>query len=438
MPFVKIMWLYLIEFVILLSLLYFLFKYPEITFGLFLFAGCFKADTILQNILPKFFDLTIFFGSIVVISIIFNIIKNKLKIPKISNKLLLPYIILVVIMFGSLIYTKSPVYGTDKFLRFITITTLAIFAPIFLFKTQKKLNNFFYSLIAISTLMNVNSIFNSTNLNGFHTAFGSNYLALGRITGMSFLIITFYFLSYKNTVRKKIFWIFLLLLNLFGIFYGGGRGPMVSLAITLLFSVIFILLSLSIKNSKYNNKTIKKTLFMILTSIIVLFSFAPIFYTSITRTKILFTQEQGGKSASRRLHAYNTALNDFIKKPILGSGVGGFSDRHAGIDQRIYPHNIFLEIGSELGILGLISFLALVAFCFVHLLRTQINPKNEKEYLLATTILFLLIFMLLNSCVSGDINDNRTFFVWIGVAYALNNIFLYARNQKLNNFKKIQ
>jgi len=40
-------------------------------------------------------------------------------------------------------------------------------------------------------------------------------------------------------------------------------------------------------------------------------------------------------------------------------------------------------------------------------------------------VLALFVFMFLNSCASGDINDNRLFFVWIGSAYALNNIFKF-------------
>ena len=40
--------------------IYFLFKYPEIAFGLFLIAGLYKEYIRLINILPNFFDLTVF------------------------------------------------------------------------------------------------------------------------------------------------------------------------------------------------------------------------------------------------------------------------------------------------------------------------------------------------------------------------------------------
>ena len=45
---------------IIIIALYFLFKYLEITFGLFLIAGIYKGYIRSINIFPKFFDLTVF------------------------------------------------------------------------------------------------------------------------------------------------------------------------------------------------------------------------------------------------------------------------------------------------------------------------------------------------------------------------------------------
>lgn len=52
-------------FIIIISLLglisiYFLFKYPEIAFGLFLIAGIYKGYIRSIHIFPVFFDLTVF------------------------------------------------------------------------------------------------------------------------------------------------------------------------------------------------------------------------------------------------------------------------------------------------------------------------------------------------------------------------------------------
>lgn len=41
--------------------IYFLFKYPEIAFGLFLIAGIYKGYIRSIDVFPDFFDLTVFF-----------------------------------------------------------------------------------------------------------------------------------------------------------------------------------------------------------------------------------------------------------------------------------------------------------------------------------------------------------------------------------------
>jgi len=419
--------------IILISIFY---HFPEISFALFLTSGFFKADPKLQNFLPKFFDLTIFFGTIVILFILYKILKKKLKIPKIPSKLFLPYIILVVLIFISLFYTQAPIYGWDKFLRFITITTLTIFAPMFLFVDIKKFHRFLYTLVVISSLMVINSIISSFKTpTMFHTAFGSDYLALGYITGIVSLIIIYYFLLRNDSLKMKFLWFLFLGLNFFGLLYNGGRAPVIAFFVTI---IILAVLSLAPKIKINQFKIIKIASCLVLLGI-VLFIFTPQpFSTLFNRIKVFFTQEEGGRSVAVRLDRYNSAIKAFTEKPVRGLGLGGFSVYHLNLDQRYYPHNMFLEIGSEVGIIGLTALLFLLGFCFFYLLKLRKKYKRQEKYYLIITILSLFIFMFLNSCVSGDINDNRTFFVWIGVAYALNNIFIYSRNQKLNNFRKIQ
>jgi len=404
---------------VLLAPLYFLFKYPGITFGLFLVAGYFKADPRLENILPDFLDFTVFLGLIVGFSILLNIIKRQFKLPWISSNFFIPYFLLVISMLASLLYTESSVYGQDKFLRFVIITTLAAFGPMFLLENRKRMHYFFYALIGTSTLMVIDSIISTWGKPGVHTAFGSNYLALGRITGITSLIVLYYFLLLRKGKKKKIFWALLLVLNLFGLLYSGGRAPVIVFIITLL---LLGLIALAPKVSMNKFKLIKITsLFLLISFLIFILSPEP-FLKIFLRVRIMLTQEKGGISISKRLNSYKSAIRAFYERPILGLGIGGFGIYHSGIDGRLYPHNILLEIGSELGILGLISFTLLIGFCFFYLINLRKKHREKEKYFLITTILALFIFMLMNTSVSGDINDNRVFFVWLGVAYSLQTI----------------
>lgn len=419
----------------------FLFKHPEITFALFLNAGAFKADPRLKSILPDFFDFTVFLGLIATLSILLNVVKNRFKVPYICSMFFVPYSFFVFLMLASLLYTEAPIYGTDKFLRFITIGTLSVFGPIFLFKERKTLYRCFYVFILLSSLMVIASAISASfTSSGFHMAFGSCCLALGRMTGMVSLIILFCFLLHSKKKRQKIIWTILFLLNTFGLFYAGGRGPVIAFVITLLLLAIFTLLSLLIKRSKNDTRILKTTSLFTVTIFLVILIFPQPFGTLINRVRVALTEPRGGSSVSLRLNSYGSAIKAISQHPLLGLGVGGFSVYHSGIDQISYPHNIFLEIWCELGVLGIIFFVFLITFCIFCLFRLKDKYRDEKQYSLITTILTVFIFMFINTLFSGDINNNRLFFTWFGIAYALSNI-LKSENYLLQmdkNFKKYE
>jgi len=322
----------------------------------------------------------------------------------------------VILMFVGLFYTEAPIYGWDKFLRFVTITTLAIFSPIFLLTNIKKFHRFLYTLVFISSLMAMESIVFHWSEDGFHAAFGSNYLTLGRMTGMVSLVVIYYFLLKNNNLKTKILWFCLFGLNFFGLLFGGGRAPVIAFFATV---IILGLISLSSKIKTNQVKIIKITGGFILIGIL-FFLFSPeLFSTLLNRIEVLFTQELGGESVVLRLDFYSSAIEAFMGKPLQGLGTGGFSVYYLGSDQRSYPHNILLEIGAEIGIIGLISFFFLFGFCFLYLLKLERVYKKQEKYYLIVVLLALLVFMFLNALVSGDINDNRLFFAWLGVVYAI-------------------
>jgi len=76
-----------------------------------------------------------------------------------------------------------------------------------------------------------------------------------------------------------------------------------------------------------------------------------------------------------------------------------------------YAHNTFLEIGSELGLVGLM-FLPLLVFS---IFKTDFNGLGKARclvyYLLAVTSLALMLNMNIRLLILGDINDSRLFYL---------------------------
>lgn len=128
---------------VLLPFIYFLIKYPEITFALFISAGAYKGDPRL-SFLPEFLDLTVIFGSFSLIGVVLKIMAKKARFIIPSKKVLIPYIIIALLGIISLFYTRAPMYGTDKLLRFLTITSLSLFLPLFLFQKEFYIKRFFF------------------------------------------------------------------------------------------------------------------------------------------------------------------------------------------------------------------------------------------------------------------------------------------------------
>jgi len=96
--------------------------------------------------------------------------------------------------------------------------------------------------------------------------------------------------------------------------------------------------------------------------------------------------------------------------PILGHGLGSWPKLNKINAERAYPHNIFCEVGVELGLFGLM-FLSLCFFIFF------LSPASLRNLMSQNTcficLYFLALFYMLNSLVSGDLNDNRPLFLFL-------------------------
>jgi O-antigen ligase len=116
----------------------------------------------------------------------------------------------------------------------------------------------------------------------------------------------------------------------------------------------------------------------------------------------------------------------------FGLGAGGYSSLFIWRDFRWYPHNIFIEILAELGIVG---FSLLVLFFYF---SAKFLLKNRKYYALGSSTPYwvsILLVTFFNSLFSGDVNDNRMFFMLLSVSLAssLMDYKKYYTGQKVNS-----
>ncbi len=404
--------------------LYALVKYPEIPFVLFINAGIYKADPRLH--LPEFLDLTVLFGIIATIGIIFSIIRKKIRLVIPPMKMFLPFFIIMMLAITSFAYTEAPICGREKLLRLLTLTSFAMFAPLFLFQSEHSIKRFFitYVLLAMGMFLDVISRGLYTNKWGFVEAFGSSgYLGMGKFSGEALFILSFYLLLSVKTKIYKTFIIGLLICTAFLSLVSGTKASVLALAIVFLVILVYNIGHIA-KRNLFLKRMQAKNREILIVSIITLCAFAfttvyfkEYFFTFFSRAKLLIS----GEFDSVRLYQYEKALEALSSFPsgLVGLGIGGFSMFAHGYDQKrgVYVHNIFLDIGAELGIFGLISFSLLIYWGFATAFRT-LKKAKDTQYYTGITLISLFLFMLFWASVHGNINDNRSLLTWLGSIYA--------------------
>gem|GEM_PF-3911850 len=134
------------------------------------------------------------------------------------------------------------------------------------------------------------------------------------------------------------------------------------------------------------------------------------------RFTIMVNEQEGDDRSSGERVKYLERTIDIVKKyPLLGTGVGGYGVAADGIDGRSSPHNIFLEIQSELGVIGSVIFLIFAAMFVSLLFRKTSMPAVH----VAGAICVLLLLELL---ISSILEDLRITLFWMGVFIALRQI----------------
>lgn len=377
----------------------------ELLFAIFLLGGAFK-ETV--NI-PV--DLTVLTLVLTFIIAIKRVSKNPV-LTKNAVSILMWFGLFVLLMVLSMFYTESPNYYLEKVSKFLLITSWAFLAPFFLLNNRESLKKFIYALAAMSVIASVVIVKNYfTYSTMFVGLSGENYLNSARLIGVGSLSLLVIYLFHTGLEKKKkVMVLILMLMTLIALTITGSRMPVIAFVIT--FSVMMFFGVKIRRNSVHFTKPVKSIFIVGVGMIPALYfikdmSFAK---TLFSRLSVL-TQEDMGASAGARADRFSEALSMMGENFLIGKGIGSYGVNYTGVDTRNYAHNIFLEIGSELGVIGLITF----SLMLVGVLVKNLSVIKSSDFLNVWVFSALAYFML-NAMVSGDLNDNRILFAMLGIA----------------------
>ena len=375
---------------------------------------------------------------------------NFKKVFDFNSKLLLIFFLLTLI-----IQLSKFGFNALKFIYFLKFIGLVIILKYYFFKNNCDLffKKYFRNILYIFLFVFIDLIYQKitgvdifgfkstepTNLNRLTGPFGNNEYIPGsyifHICGPA--IIYFVYNYYKNN-RSYNFLLVLILINSFliAIFITGER-------ISFLLSLFSLFILFVIE------KKLRKKLFLSL-----IITFLIIFFISkkdnyfIERydifKKTLLTSAQSESSSNSNFFDsqwgahYLTAIEIFKKNFFFGSGVRSFRSeckkknydmivsKSKDIRCSTHPHNFYLEILSETGILSFVLFLVL----FISAICTSVKLLYR-----GNRSIVIVIFFVVSLSILWPIRSTGSIFSNFGGSMMwLNFAFLFALNLKLNRF----
>ncbi|WP_165380311.1 O-antigen ligase family protein [Candidatus Finniella inopinata] len=244
---------------------------------------------------------------------------------------------------------------------------------------------------------------------------GTNYLVTGQTLGVGLIVLIVYSLHRFVDANRKTLGLEIVLGSLF--FYGliniGGRGPFAACAIsTLVLYAVFCRYSNAVKNPLLHLVLFSTVTFVLCVGLNYLFHQQGSHFAN--RMMPLLNSIKADGSAMERLEFYQSAIKAFVANPVVGLGFGGWPVYHGLSDISYHPHNIFLEIMAETGMVGLLLFVAFLTVCVQGL---SLGPILSSPLLVAACLITLFAFM--NACKTGDLHDNMLFFFALSLVAGL-------------------
>jgi O-antigen ligase len=381
----------------------FLVREPLALLTLYMYVGLFKEQAIVSAV-PA--DVTLLLGLLLSCVCLARWASGRARGAPLG--LIAPVAVIGVMLLVSLAWTPSPEYGGEKALKFVTLTLLAMLAPFFLVDDERDLRRYFSWTIAIAGVAALVAVANPPD-DGGRLTIGTegNTIGVSHLLCTAALILLVGALTELYRARR---WAIVASVALIVVAAAiGSRGPLLSLGFALLATVTLFLARVPRK--------VAPVLVAVLAGVAIV-PFVSLPESSAERLGQAARDPVGALEADPRYTAFEQAAELIGQDPLVGIGAGGFqSVGTLARPPEDYPHNMVLEVWSELGLVAVVVLVASVAAVLVGLWRgAWRQPPGAGRHLLYVLI-GVFLFNLLETLVTGDLNGNRTFWGVFGLAW---------------------
>lgn len=380
-------------------------------YSLFVLSGRFKHISIL-NPIQRQIDLTLLLLGLTLLGCYFIIVRSCYKKSPFSY-LLLPPLFLMIIAWISLLYSENSSEGLNMAYR-ITVTFAAFLIGYFVIAAEARrlINVFvcFFLFACLAACVNIVSYLQETGNywlvpqeKGWSSYSDRSLLIVsGLVLVVSGAIGGFYanhwWIRYGCIVFVPLFFL--------GVLHGGSRQGLIIFCVVP--AAVYFLFLVSRSSLRGRNWHLVVAIYVLCA---VCFAFAE--NNSVVNRAINKYKQGISVFGSRRNAIWEFSLNGIGERPIRGHGLGYFKMASArqGNGEWKHPHNLFLEIWLELGLLGLLGLLIWIGlFCKkgAKVLRFGQDP------LFVPTLAMVFVWFL-SSQVSNTWVEMRVFAAFVGI-----------------------
>ena len=254
------------------------------------------------------------------------------------------------------------------------------------------------------------------NLNRLSGPFGDELIVGTYITYLSIPIISYSIFNFRDfQFKMKIYWIFFIFIVFLSVLLSGER--MSSLILISSF-ILILLLSLPLK---------KSLLYIIIFLISIFLS-----YSNINQVKVRtndFISEIKLYKYNNHIRLFSSAYKIWETNKVNGVGLKNF--RSACDEKKFddftktemlcssHPHNIYFELLSETGLIGILLFLLFILSFFINYLRIPIKDKSIEYSILIGSLLVIFSYLWPVKSSGSFFSTFTASFFWINIGYLL-------------------
>jgi O-antigen ligase len=324
--------------------------------------------------------------------------------------LVAPLAMIAVLLAVSLAWTPSPGYGGEKALKFATLTALAALAPFFLVEDQRDLRRLLAWTLALAGFAAALTLANPpATADRLTIGMEGNTIGLAQLLCAGALILLIGTLTDFFRARALALGSSAALIGVAAAI--GSRGPLLSLGLALVVTGVVFL-------TRVPHRT--APVMLVVVAGVALLPFVSLPEGSAERLGRAASHPVTALQEDPRYTSFGQAVDLIEGQPLLGAGAGGFQSVGRLADPpEDYPHNMFLEVWSELGLAAFLvlagSVVAVLAALWGAVWR--LPPGGTFQLLYVFNAIFL--FYLFSAQLSGDLIQNRTYWGAFGLAWLI-------------------